>query len=225
MRYATINILRFAPLLFVFSCTTTGKQLKMKKSPYVVINDQSQSAQKRSVLNEPAQKVTFPLSAEDQEIVRQLEYNFDNEENCAGLAAPQIGLAKQIIIFAAPDDDDMKKWRPDFTQSMPKALWFNPHYEPLGEDKNEDFEACFSVADLAGPVARFKKIKYRAQLSDGSIIEGIAEGFLARIIQHEIDHINGIIFTKHVEKNKIFSIKEYRARQQERADKQKKDGK
>jgi len=88
---------------------------------YVVINNDDQSQELRSVLRTPAQKIAFPLSPEDQESLKILEAKYDVEENCAGLAAPQIGTPKQMIVFEAICSPELKKWRPDFTQEMPSA--------------------------------------------------------------------------------------------------------
>jgi peptide deformylase len=168
--------------------------------------------EKPQVLITPAKKLSFPLVPEDLNDVKILEGKFDNEKNCAGLAAPQIGIAKQIIVFAAPYNPDLAKWRQDFTQTMEKTIWINPTYVGVGEDKHEDYEACFSVLEMAGPVRRFKIIKYQAYTIDGDLVEGQAEGFLARIIQHEVDHVNGKLFVDYVPKDKLLKIEEYRQR-------------
>lgn len=189
-----------------------------KDPPYVVINDENQTKERRSVLTRPAQEVRFPLSEEDAEVVKILEAKFDDEGNCAGLAAPQIGFSKQIIVFAAPADPLIKKWRPDFSQTMPKTIWLNPSYEPFGDEQHEDYEGCFSVDDLAGRVKRYKKIKYSAYTPDGTRVTGIAEGFLARIIQHETDHVKGILFTSYVSEDKLFSLTQYRKIRQAKMD-------
>jgi peptide deformylase len=165
---------------------------------------------KPAVLITPAKRLTFPLTSEDQNDIKVLEAKFDAEKNCAGLAAPQIGIAKQIIVFAAPEDPNLKKWRSDFTQTMGKTLWINPSYEGIGEDKNEDYEACFSVLEMAGPVKRYKNIRYKAYTITGDLVEGLAEGFLARIIQHESDHVNGKLFIDYVPEDQLLKIDEYR---------------
>lgn len=177
--------------------------------PYVVINNDDQPVKMRNVLRTKTRPISFPLSARNREIVNILEAKFDAEENCAGLAAPQIGFAKPIIVFAALEDARLKQWRPDFTQYMPKTIWVNPHYEPIDAEETEDYEGCFSVDDLAGRVKRFKRIKYTAHLLDGTLVTGSAEGFLARIIQHEVDHVRGVLFVDKVTDGKVFSISEY----------------
>ena len=177
---------------------------------YVVINNDDQSTELRSVLRTPSQKISFPLSPADQESLKILEAKYDAEENCAGLAAPQIGIPKQMIIFAALCSPELKKWRPDFTQEMPKTIWVNPSYNGIGDELYEDYEGCFSVANLAGPVKRFTKITYQAILPDGTPVTGEAEGFLARVIQHEVDHIRGTLCIDKVPDGKLMSISAYR---------------
>lgn len=169
-----------------------------------------QQPKKHAVLRKVAAALTFPLNDEDRRDVKIVETKFDGEENMAGLAAPQIGISKKIIVFATPEDPALKKWRPDFTQSMPKTIWINPSYEPVEAQTHQDYEACFSVNDMAGPVKRFKTIKYRAYDLDGNLVEGQAEGFLARVIQHEVDHVNGMLFVDYVPDGELMLISEYR---------------
>jgi len=171
--------------------------------------------QKPKVLTTLAKKLSFPLTSEDLNDIKILEAKFDQEKNCAGLAAPQIGIAKQIIVFAAPYNPDLMKWRPDFTQTMEKTIWINPSYEGIGKDKHEDYEACFSVLEVAGPVKRYRNIKYQAYTVTSERVEGKAEGFLARIIQHEVDHVNGKLFVDYVPDDKLLKIEEYRQKRAE----------
>ena len=180
----------------------------MALPPYVNIDTKTRRG--ADVLHKPAQKLTFPLSMQDQLDIQILEQKFDSEQNCAGLAAPQLGIGKQIIVLSAPDNALLKKWRADFTQTMDKQIWINPSYEAIGLEKIEDYEGCFSGGELAGPVQRFRKIRYHAYDPQGKEIIGIAEGFLARIIQHEIDHIHGQLFTDLVPEEQILTISEYR---------------
>ena len=163
-----------------------------------------------TVLCHPAKQLTFPLSDEDKECIQILTAKFESEENCAGLAAPQIGFGKQVIVFSVLYDPAVKKWRPDLVQTMPQTVWINPTYDPAGEEKHTDYEGCFSVKDLAGPVPRFKTIHYVAYTPDGERVEGTAEGFLARLIQHEIDHLRGRCFIDYVPEHDLMSIEAYR---------------
>jgi peptide deformylase len=177
---------------------------------YVAADVSNLIASQNTSIRMKSKTVNFPLSHEDKRDVDIVIRKFDSEKNISGLAAPQIGITKRIIIFAVPDDPELKKWRPDLTQAMPKTLWLNPSYKPIGDLMHEDYEGCFSVKDTAGLVKRFKKISYKAFSIDGEIIEGEAEGFAARVIQHEIDHLDGKLFIDLIDKDHMLSIEEYR---------------
>ena len=148
---------------------------------YVVIN--KPECLNRNILRAPAQTVTFPLSEEDRHIMDVLITKFRNEKNCVGLAAPQLGFHKRLIVLEVKDDPKLKKWRPDLMDSLPQSLWINPSYTGSGEEKTLDYEGCFSVDGLGGMVARFKKIVYQGYDAEGRLIKGTAQGFLARVIQ------------------------------------------
>lgn len=203
VKFRKLNLQWFLGLSFLTGCT-----IVTDLPNYVVINNAD--CANREVLTTPAKEVPFPLSAEDQRIADLLVEKFRQEENCAGLAAPQIGFDRRIIVFAAPNDPKLKKWRPDLTDTMGETLWFNPSYNGLSDKKFSDYEGCFSVHGLGGPVARFGEISYRAYDTQGQVIEGKAKGFLARVIQREIDHINGILFWDLVAKDQLLPIEVYR---------------
>lgn len=192
------------------SCSAT--ELPEKLPDYIAINDIHEP---NAVLKTPAKELSFPLSEEDKHDIKVLEAKFDAEENCAGLAAPQIGIAKRVIVFAAENSEELRKWRPDFTQAMPKTIWVNPSYKSITETTHDDYEGCFSVRDIAGMVRRYQKIRYHAFTPEGKEVTGEAEGFLARIIQHEIDHINGILFVDRANQKSLISIEAYRNKREE----------
>ena len=161
------------------------------------------------VLHKAAQQFIFPLTKEDLKDIDTLEAKYDAEKNCAGLAGPQIGIGKAVIIFNVSDDPDLKKFRKDLLQTMPKTVWLNPTYEPIGKKMTEDWKGCFSVPVIAGSVKRYNKIRYIAFDKTGKEIKGEASGFLARVIQHETDHVRGILFTE--KSIKTMPLDEYRA--------------
>ncbi len=181
---------------------------------YVVINDPN--CHNKEVLRIPAKPVQFPLNDELHLIAADLEAKYDAEENCAGIAAPQIGYGHQIIIFEVPDDPNLKKFRLDLSDTLPKAMWFNPSYTPVGDTKIDDWEACFSVEGLVGKVSRYEEIRYEAYSREGEKITGRAKGYLARVIQHETDHVHGKLFIDYVSQDELITraqLKEIRARQ------------
>ncbi len=167
------------------ACTTMRDTLP----DYVCIDDPE--CVNRDVLKTPAKPVTFPLNADMLLALDHIQQKYDNEQNMAGLAAPQIGHPYQIIIFAVNDDPIIKHLRPDLTDTMPRTIWLNPSYEGIGAKDSEDMEGCFSIKNYVGKVKRYKKIRYEALTTDGVKVTGEAEGFLARVIQHEVDHIKG----------------------------------
>lgn len=175
--------------------------------PYVTIkhvNDYN------PILQTAAKPFVFPLSEEDQKDIQILIAKFDAEENCSGLAAPQIGIQKQAIVFAVVNSDALRQWRPDATEFMPKTIWLNPSYKAISDVIHDDYEACFSVDGLAGKVPRYHKIRYEAYTTAGELIKGEATGFLARVIQHEIDHLHGILFIDRTNPESIISMEAYR---------------
>lgn len=193
--------------LLIFLISTGCMSINQDLPNYVKIDDPA--CANRDILHEKSKEVTFPLSSEVKKVLSDIERKFDGEENCAGLAAPQIGYGYQITIFACPDNPELKKFRTDLTQTMPKTIWINPNYYPVGDETTTDWEGCFSVQNHVGPVKRHTKIRYEAMTPDGKKVEGIAEGFLARIIQHEIDHLKGTLCIDLVEPHERKTREEY----------------
>lgn len=164
------------------------------------------------ILRSIAKKLSFPLNAEDQEDVRVLTNKFDIENNTVGIASPQIGISKQIIIFSVLYTPELKKWRPDLTDTMPKTVWVNPTYKGLDEfGYSKDYEGCCSIKNYAGKIKRHRTIYYEAYTPTGQLTSGTASGYLARVLQHEIDHLNGILFTDRIkDKNQLITRDEYK---------------
>ena len=121
-----------------------------------------------------------------------LEDMFDTmaAEDGAGLAAPQIGVGLRVVIFGF---DDNPRY-PD-NSAVPKTVLINPEITPLSEEKEDGWEGCLSVPGMRGPVSRYARIRYTGFDASGAAIDTIAEGFHARVVQHECDHLDGIIYT------------------------------
>ena len=120
---------------------------------------------------------------------------FDTMEhaNGAGLAAPQIGVDLQVVIFGF----DRNPRYPD-APTVPKTVLINPELTPLGEEQDEAWEGCLSVPGLRGVVPRFTRLKYTGFDVMGGRIERVAEDFHARVVQHECDHLQGILYPMRV---------------------------
>ena len=111
------------------------------------------------------------------------------ENDGAGLAAPQIGLGMQLVIFGF----DSNERYPEADQ-VPFTVLINPVITPIGDEEEEGWEGCLSVPGLMGVVPRFKKIRYQGKDQHGNEIDREVDGFHARVVQHECDHLIGKLY-------------------------------
>lgn len=111
----------------------------------------------------------------------------------AGLAAPQIGVDLQVVIFGFGSTERYPDAPP-----VPRTVLINPEITPLGDAMEEGWEGCLSVPGLRGVVPRFARIRYRGFDAEGRPIDREAEGFHARVVQHECDHLIGTLYPMRV---------------------------
>ncbi len=140
-------------------------------------------------VSEPVQRIGTPelaaLLTDMQDTMRDL--------NGAGLAAPQIGVGLRVVIFGFeanpryPDED-----------SVPFTVLINPILTPLSTEKEEGWEGCLSVPGMRGLVPRYKDLRYTGFDATGSPIERSVSGFHARVVQHEVDHLDGILYPRRI---------------------------
>src|SRR4051812_5944975 len=114
--------------------------------------------------------------------------------NGAGLAAPQIGEDVQLVIFGT---DEPNPRYPD-APPVPRTVLINPLITPIGDEEEEDWEGCLSVPGLRGVVPRWRRIRYSGFDEKGRPIEREVEGFHARVVQHECDHLVGKLYPMRV---------------------------
>jgi peptide deformylase len=114
--------------------------------------------------------------------------------NGAGLAAPQIGEDLQVVIFGT----DAPNPRYPGAPIVPRTVLLNPTIVPVGDEEEEDWEGCLSVPGLRGMVPRFRAIRYSGFDPQGQPIERTVEGFHARVVQHECDHLVGTLYPMRV---------------------------
>jgi peptide deformylase len=116
-----------------------------------------------------------------------------------GLAAPQVGVSERLIVVEYGDDED---------ESVPKKLYvvINPEIVQASEETEEGIEACLSIPKLMGEVVRSENIVVKGLNRHGKPVKIKAEGWMARIFQHEIDHLEGILFTDRA--TKVWRAKE-----------------
>lgn len=119
-------------------------------------------------------------------------------EGGVGLAAPQIGLARRIIVYRVPAARQAGEAAPDGGLEVPRAL-INPVLEPVGEDVVAGWEGCLSMPGLRGLVPRWNSLRYSGVDVEGNPVEGIASGFHARVLQHEVDHLDGVLYIDRME--------------------------
>ncbi len=107
----------------------------------------------------------------------------------AGLAAPQIAVPLRVVIFGVHANPRY----PD-AEEVPDTVLVNPVVEPIGDEMEEGWEGCLSVPGLRGVVARHRRLRYRGFDEEGGPIDRTVEGFHARVVQHECDHLDGILY-------------------------------
>ncbi|MDW5441536.1 peptide deformylase [Polaromonas sp. SM01] len=110
--------------------------------------------------------------------------------NGAGLAAPQIGVDLQLVIFGT---NEVNPRYPD-APLVPRTVLLNPMITPLSDDEESDWEGCLSVPGLRGVVPRFSRIRYTGMDPYGDPIDRTVDGFHARVVQHECDHLIGMLY-------------------------------
>jgi len=115
-------------------------------------------------------------------------------EDGAGLAAPQIGVGLRVVVFGF----EINSRYPD-ADAVPETVLVNPLIEPLADGKDDDWEGCLSVPGLRGVVPRYSHIRYSGFDHQGNAIEREARGFHARVVQHECDHLDGIIYPQRID--------------------------
>ena len=126
-----------------------------------------------------------------RELERLIVDMFDtmHAANGAGLAAPQIGVDVQLVIYGFKQNSRY----PD-APVVPETVLLNPVLTPLSQDQEEGFEGCLSVPGLRGSVPRWTRLHYEGVDQFGHVVSRDVDGFHARVVQHEVDHLHGILY-------------------------------
>jgi peptide deformylase len=146
------------------------------------------------VLRAPAAPVADPGAPEIRRLVADMIETLEDIGG-AGLAAPQVHVAKRVVIFKVPVERISGR---DDDAPAPLTVLVNPVIEPAGDAREIGWEGCLSVPGLRGAVPRWARIRYRAATPDGETIDRVVEGFHARVVQHECDHLDGILYPMRV---------------------------
>lgn len=123
--------------------------------------------------------------------------------NGAGLAAPQIGVSQQIVIFGLERNPRYPQ-----AEEVPYTVLINPALEPLTQEMEEGWEGCLSVPGMRGLVPRYAKLRYRGFDEHGHPIDRTVTGFHARVAQHEVDHLHGILYPMRIRDLRNFGFSE-----------------
>lgn len=123
--------------------------------------------------------------------------------NGAGLAAPQIGVGLQLVIFGVGSN----RRYPD-APAVPETVLLNPVLEPLSDEMEEDWEGCLSVPGLRGRVPRYTRLRYQGVDPRGQPIVREVDGFHARVVQHECDHLIGMLYPMRIRDFSSFGFTE-----------------
>jgi peptide deformylase len=144
-------------------------------------------------LREPASEVADPTTPEIRRLVEDMLETMADADG-AGLAAPQVHVPLRLVIFHVPEGRDEEN-----LELVPLMVLINPVVELLTEEHGVDWEGCLSVPGMIGAVPRYTKVRYRAVSPEGEPIDRIAEGFHARVVQHECDHLDGTLYPQRME--------------------------
>ncbi|HEY8555697.1 MAG TPA: peptide deformylase [Burkholderiales bacterium] len=139
------------------------------------------------------------------ELDRLIEDMFDTMAayNGAGLAAPQIGVSLRVVIFGVQANP-----RYPHAEPVPTTVLINPTLHPIGDEMEDGWEGCLSVPGMRGLVSRYRKLRYTGYDQRGNPIDRTVSGFHARVVQHECDHLDGILYPMRMRDLRMFGFED-----------------
>jgi peptide deformylase len=159
------------------------------------------------VLARRAEPVADPCAPQIRRLVGDMIQTMI-DANGAGLAAPQVHVPLRVLVFQAPEErlDSALAEEERFDHTAPLTVLINPEIEILDGETQSGWEGCLSVPGLRGFVERAVHVRYRGTDPEGREVARIARGFHARVVQHEVDHLDGILYPRRMKdlKNLIF---------------------
>ncbi|MET0217235.1 MAG: peptide deformylase [Burkholderiales bacterium] len=153
-------------------------------------------------LLEPSEAVETFGTPELDALIRDMHDTMEALDG-AGLAAPQIGVGLQVVIFGV-----QRNPRYPEVEEVPYTVLVNPLLTPIGEGKEEGWEGCLSVPGMRGLVPRYERLRYRGFDQLGTPIDRSVSGFHARVVQHEVDHLLGILYPMRIRDLRNFGYTE-----------------
>ena len=156
------------------------------------------------VLRRRADEVADPTAPEIHRLIDDMQETMIDAGG-AGLAAPQVHVPLRLVMFHVPAHRAQGDAAPP-----PEGLTvlINPVVEPLGEETAVGFEGCLSIPGMTGAVPRWRRVRYRGLAPDGTPIEREADGFHARVVQHECDHLDGVLYPQRMTDLSTFGFAE-----------------
>lgn len=148
------------------------------------------------VLLREADPVPDPTAPEIRRLIADMVDTMRDAQGI-GLAAPQVHVPLRLFV-----------WR----EGNSASVLVNPEIEPLGEETESAWEGCLSIPGLRGCVSRPRRVRYRGLDGEGRPVEGEADGMVARVMQHEADHLDGVLYTMRMEDFSLFGFTEELAR-------------
>lgn len=149
-----------------------------------------------------AQAVTQFGTPELEQLVEDM-FETMRAVNGAGLAAPQIGVDLQLVIFGFGHNQRYPE-----APAVPETVLINPVLTPLSEEEEEGWEGCLSVPGMRGVVPRWSRLRYQGVDLHGNEIDRTVDGFHARVVQHECDHLQGILYPMRIRDFRQFGFTE-----------------
>jgi peptide deformylase len=151
-------------------------------------------------------QVAKPVEKFDTPELRELLVDMHDtmaDLNGAGLAAPQIGVSLQVVIFGVGANPRYPQAEP-----VPYTVLINPELEAISEEQEDGWEGCLSVPGMRGLVPRYTDLRYRGFDQYGALIDRTVSGFHARVVQHEVDHLLGILYPMRIRDLRSFGFSE-----------------
>lgn len=140
------------------------------------------------LLRQVAEPVTAFGTRELEDLIRDMDDTMRSLDG-AGLAAPQVGVSLRVVIFEVQRNPRY----PDAGE-VPYTVLVNPALTPLDDEREDGWEGCLSVPGLRGLVPRYRRLRYRGYDAEGRPLDRTVDGFHARVVQHEVDHLDGILY-------------------------------
>jgi peptide deformylase len=160
------------------------------------------------VLRRVAEPIADPMAPAVRRLIADMIETLDDIGG-AGLAAPQVHVSQRLVIFRVPAERTT-----GLAGDPPQPLMalINPVIEPVGEARELGWEGCLSVPGLRGAVPRWARIRYRGVTPTGDSIDRVVEGFHARVVQHECDHLDGMLYPQRMSDLRLLVFNEEGAR-------------